>query len=342
MSFPLKAMASLALAFVVLGASAQELDYIDVESERKAQRAAEAARGYGDRIGNSRFALGRAQPRPSQQAQNRGAAAGGMSNSALTQGTQGAAAGDASNPPLAQGTQGVAAGDMSNLPLTQGAAAEDMNQPPLSTPNASLFNQLQQLRQEVMRLNGRVEELSYEVRRLKSDNLNRYKDLDRRLSGGAAAPKKANAKPKRATTPSKPRVNKAVKHASAGEQRAYRTAYGYVREQQFKAAIKAFKAFLRNYPEGRYAPNAHYWLGELYLVVTPPDLESSRRAFNLLLQDYPKHPKVPDALFKLGKVYYLKGNPERGKTYLDRLLRDYGSSNHSAVKLARQFLKDNS
>ena len=68
-----------------------------------------------------------------------------------------------------------------------------------------------------------------------------------------------------------------------GEGEAYRAAYALVRGQQFDQAVQAFNQFLQNYPDGRYAPNAHYWLGELYLVVQPQQLESSRQAFMLLV-----------------------------------------------------------
>jgi TolA-binding protein len=102
---------------------------------------------------------------------------------------------------------------------------------------------------------------------------------------------------------------------------------------------------LQNYPDGKYAANAHYWLGELYLVLNPQDLEASRQSFMLLLSQYPDNPKVPAALFKLGKVQYLKGNPERGREYLDRLIKEFGSSSNpaakSAVKLAQDFIAQN-
>ena len=44
--------------------------------------------------------------------------------------------------------------------------------------------------------------------------------------------------------------------------------------RQFEKAITSFNQFLQQYPDGQYAANAHYWLGELYLVLDPPDLES--------------------------------------------------------------------
>ena len=86
-----------------------------------------------------------------------------------------------------------------------------------------------------------------------------------------------------------------------------------------------------------YAPNAYYWLGELYLVVQPPDLESSRQAFTMLLSQYPDNSKAPDALYKLGKVQCMKGNREKAREYLDQVISRYGSTNSSAVKLAREF-----
>jgi tol-pal system protein YbgF len=114
-----------------------------------------------------------------------------------------------------------------------------------------------------------------------------------------------------------------------------------VRSQQFDAAVDAFRQFLRNYPDGKYAANAHYWLGELYLVVQPRDLEASRQAFSLLLSQYPDNAKAPDAMYKLGKVHFEKGNRDKAREYMDRVVTDYGNTSSSAVKLARDFLAEN-
>jgi tol-pal system protein YbgF len=112
-----------------------------------------------------------------------------------------------------------------------------------------------------------------------------------------------------------------------------------VRGQEFDAAVDAFTTFLRSYPDGRYAPNAHYWLGELYLVIEPADPEAARQAFTLLLNEYPDNAKVPDALYKLGRVQYIKGNPQRAREYLERVIREYPDS--SAARLAGDFLDQN-
>jgi tol-pal system protein YbgF len=229
------------------------------------------------------------------------------------------------------------------------AAATSSTAPAGGQNLGNLFYQIQQLQQEVMRLNGKVEEQAHELRKLKEQSLERYVNLDKRISnggGGSAPPSAGGGSVSSGGGGSKVVSGSASGSQSsvaeqAGEGEAYRAAYGLVRGQKFDQAAQAFKQFLRDYPDGKYAPNAHYWLGELYLVKQPPDLEASRQAFTLLLDQYPDNSKAPDALYKLGKVQFLKGNREKAKEYLDRVISQYGSSNSSAVKLARDFLAEN-
>ncbi len=203
----------------------------------------------------------------------------------------------------------------------------------------ALFNEVQQLRQEVMRLNGRVEEQANEIRVLKEQSLERYRDLDQRLGGGSGgSPSAAAGSPVSAAGAT---AAMGTGKEIPGEADAYRAAYAQVRNQEFKPAVDSFNQFLRQYPDGKYAANAHYWLGELYLVIDPPDPESSRQAFSLLLSEYPDNPKAPDAMFKLGKVYFLKGNRSRSREYMDRVINEYGNSNSSAVQMARDFIAQN-
>ena len=216
-----------------------------------------------------------------------------------------------------------------------------------------LLLKVQQLQQEVMRLNGMVEEQAHELRTLKAQSLERYIDLDRRLgllAGGsgelapeAAAGPSAPAPTAEAAAPRSSPVAAAPAAAVAqpGESEAYQAAYALVRSQQFNQAVTAFQQFLQDYPSGRFTPNAHYWLGELYLVTSPPDPEAARQAFMLLLDMYPTDSKVPDALFKLGRIHYTKGNRERAREFLDRVINEFGSTNSAAVKLAQDFISEN-
>jgi len=209
----------------------------------------------------------------------------------------------------------------------------------------SLVLQVQQLQQEVMRLNGKVEEQAHELRVLKEQSMQRYVDIDRRLSEGAAAgagaASSAGASPAAATPVAPAAPARGTATAQPGEAEAYNAAYALVRSRQFDSAVQAFKQFLQDFPGGRYAPNAHYWLGELYLVTDPQDLEAARQSFALLVSQYPDHAKTPDAFYKLGKVQFEKGNREKAREYFDLVIRQYGSSNANVADLARKFIAEN-
>jgi tol-pal system protein YbgF len=243
-------------------------------------------------------------------------------------------------------TPGVVSGGAVSYGVGNAPPATTRTLPPPPAPGADnlggLFNQVQQLQQEVMRLNGVVEELRYELNQLRDQSLERYLDIDRRLAaGGGAAPAGPVTPESGASAPGvmAPTGAATTVQEQPGEGDAYRTAYALVRGQEFDAAVTAFTQFLERFPAGRYAPNAHYWLGELYLVIDPPDPEAARQSFMLLLNQYPDNAKIPDALYKLGRVHFIKGNSDRAREFLNRVIREYPDS--SAAKLAGDFLDQN-
>ena len=200
-----------------------------------------------------------------------------------------------------------------------------------------LLGKLQLLQEEVMRLNGLLEQQAHNIRVLEEKSLQRYIEIDRRLS---AVDTDTIDSPKRQTeTVFFSDQNSAPEQPGEGE--AYVSAYGLVKNKEFELAITAFQSFLKEFPDGKFAPNAHFWLGELYLVLDPADPEASRQAFMLLVSQFSQHAKVPDALYKLGKIQLMKGNRERSKYYLDRVISEYSDSNKSVVKLAQDFIFKN-
>ena len=205
----------------------------------------------------------------------------------------------------------------------------------------SLVLQVQQLQAEMRRLNGMIEEQAQQIARLQEQSLERYVDLDRRLAGATstgnattspggvslARPAAIDSMTDESETPAQP-----------GEEAAYQRAYDLVKIRQFASAVDAFRDFLDAYPFGRFAPNAHYWRGELYLVIATPDPELARQSFKLLLDQYPNNPKIPDALYKLGRVHFLKGNRDRSLEYLRRVIAEYPG--HPAAQLAQDFVNE--
>ena len=98
-----------------------------------------------------------------------------------------------------------------------------------------------------------------------------------------------------------------------GEAEAYRAAYALVQGQQFEQAIPRFSSLCRPFPDGQYAPNAHYWLGELYLVKQPPDLEAARQSFALLLSQYPDNQQSARCPVQTGQSAVPEGQSGEGQ-----------------------------
>lgn len=306
---------------------AQAQNYVDVEAERAAAQAA----GISPSATASSVSAAANDPYGAQPAQAYPATSYGVSNA----------------PAAATGVAPVG----NTAPAPMGAPAPVTGAVTGASDMGSLYLQIQQLQQEVMRLNGRVEEQAYELSTLKEQSLQRYMDLDKRLGSGSAPPASSvtdQAPDSVATTTGAIDTTAPLASPSAtpgteqpGEAEAYSTAYAMVQGRQFEQAVPAFQQFLQRYPDGAYAANAHYWLGELYLVKEPPDLEASRQSFALLLSQYPENSKAPDALYKLGKVQFLKGNREKAKEYLDLVITQYEGTNNAVVQLAREFIAQN-
>ncbi|WP_298188295.1 tol-pal system protein YbgF [uncultured Pseudomonas sp.] len=233
-----------------------------------------------------------------------------------------------SYPPAGYGTSGTYA--------EAGAAA------PVSA-QGMLFNQLQQMQQEIAQLRGTLEEQQNEIQRLKQESLERYQDLDKRLSGGAAAAAvNQNSSAAGAInangTPTPPVAGQSASNEAADpakEKLFYEAAFDLIKAKDFDKASQAFAAFLRKYPNSQYAGNAQYWLGEVNLA--KGDLQGAGQAFARVSQAYPSHAKVPDSLFKLADVEQRLGNSDKAKGILQQVIAQYPGS--SAAQLAQRDLQ---
>ena len=230
--------------------------------------------------------------------------------------------------------------------------------------NAQIFDLVEMLQQEVQQLRGQVEELNYNLGRLKEDQKQRYLDLDRRIvSLSTAAP--VTKEPRVASLPdqtTQPKIvvrqvkviSTAVPIASATETSttqtqtlagqapndpeaakiAYKAAYALIRKRQFDASIVALLAFVKNFPQSDLVGNAYYWLGEVYMV--QGDASLAVGSFEYVISKFPQHRKIPDALYKAGVAYQNTGNVDKANQLLQRVLAEYPES--SAARLALEKL----
>ncbi|GGM05761.1 tol-pal system protein YbgF [Pseudomonas asuensis] len=233
---------------------------------------------------------------------------------------------------------------------TQGApyAGDGGASAPVSA-QGQLFMQLQQMQDDIARLRGQVEEQQNEINQLKQQGLERYQDLDRRISassaasgassgaalgsesGSAAGAINANAAP---TPPASQASSEPGDPAK--EKLYYDAAFDLIKAKDFAKASQAFTAFLRKYPNSQYAGNAQYWLGEVNMA--SGDLQAAGQAFARVSQAYPNHPKVPDSLYKLAGVEQRLGNRDKARVMYQQVISQYPGS--SAAQLAQRDLKN--
>ncbi|MBA1192647.1 tol-pal system protein YbgF [Pseudomonas entomophila] len=238
----------------------------------------------------------------------------------------GGSGGSSSYPPAGYGTNGAyAGGGVSTPPSAQG----------------QLFMQLQQMQDQISRQQGIIEELQNDVARMKQEGLERYQDLDRRLSSApapTATPENSAGSSAAGTTASNaaaPAAGSSEPGDPAKEKLYYDAAFDLIKAKDFEKASQAFNAFLRKYPNSQYAGNAQYWLGEVNLA--KGDLPSASQAFAKVSQAYPKHSKVPDSLYKLADVERRMGHTDKVKGILQQVISQYPGT--SAAQLAQRDLQ---
>src|SRR6056297_1039084 len=113
------------------------------------------------------------------------------------------------------------------------------------------------------------------------------------------------------------------------EQEAYDQAFLALRETRYEDAAEGFDRFLRDHPDSTYAPNALYWLGEVYYVTR--DFETALDQFERLQQTYPDSSKQPDAVLKIGFSHYELGQWERARAALEEVISEYPGTNYSRL-----------
>ncbi len=105
------------------------------------------------------------------------------------------------------------------------------------------------------------------------------------------------------------------------ERRSYDAAFDELKEGRYAEAARRFQSFLQLYPDGEYAPNAQYWLGESYYVTQ--NYQIALEAFQTLLRKFPDSTKAPDGLLKLGYCQYELRLWDEAEATLNRVVQQY-------------------
>jgi tol-pal system protein YbgF len=234
---------------------------------------------------------------------------------------------------------------------------------------AGMDQENQRLRDDIRQMRGEMERMRYDFDQQQRRGAASVADLDRRLqrfetpqgivNTGTAPTTVPSATPGTYTAPAAvmpsspavaptaaapstsvpaatgaPVVISSGSGATVEEETAYLAAFDEFKNGKYDNAIRGFKSMVATYPQGTYAPNAYFWMGEMYTIKR--DYKSALTNFQTILQRFPASPKVPDAMLKVGLTQLELKSDAEGRATLQRVISTYPNSN--AAKLAAQRL----
>jgi len=195
--------------------------------------------------------------------------------------------------------------------------------------------QLDQLQTEMNELRGVTELHTHQLSQVLERQRELYQELDRRVSEAL----KSNT-----PVPSVIANNTNSAPVSTGqsysndltENEAYDRALNLVlKDKRYEQAIPEFRAFNKSFPQSTYAPNAHYWLGQL--LFNKGELVEAEQEFRTVVEQFTDSAKRPDALLKLAMVAQKNNNNAKAKQLYQQLLKEYPDS--TSAKLAKPRLE---
>ena len=222
----------------------------------------------------------------------------------------------------------------------------------------SLLGRVDQLQNEVQRLNGDNELLRHELESMQRRQREMYIDLDQRLSSQTpsvmtptiiessdpSAPKVVTDNSDTMTVSDQQNIITSVDPVTTTDQvpdespvavengeAAYQAALQTLRSGQYEQAITALSTFPEQYPNSHYLPNTYYWQGEAQYVLR--NFDAAIVAFETVIKKFPISSKVADATLKLGFSQYELGQVDVAKATLTKVIENY--SNTSAARLAK-------
>lgn len=185
----------------------------------------------------------------------------------------------------------------------------------------NLPQQVTDLQQKVSDLQGKLDVADHRLQTLQTQQKTFYSDLSQRISknGGASSNTSTGDQPAAATESSAP-----------DDAQAYGKAFELLSKKQYEKADGAFNQYLSTYPKGRFAVNAHFWIGEIAL--SGQKYTKAKSEFETIVTDYPKSNKVPDAKLKLAMIDAATGNADAARQQFTAIKKDYPGT--TAAQLA--------
>lgn len=109
----------------------------------------------------------------------------------------------------------------------------------------------------------------------------------------------------------------------------YNDAYTRLNQKDYQAARKAFKEFLKLFPQTEYSDNAQFWIGESYY--REKRYEEAILEFEEVIKKFPQGNKLPDALLKQAFSFVAINDNNSAKLLLQKIIDQYPTSAQAEI-----------
>lgn len=227
------------------------------------------------------------------------------------------------------------------------AKAREANEQALRQMSASLRAQIDELRDEVRGLRGRLEELDHSLRqkpasgetgeRPREDKLTRLEDANTQLAQRLTRVEEhLRLEPIPAGSKAESKIKPESSAKAPSEEELYNRAKQAFDQGNTAQARRGFEELIQRYPNSASADNAQFWVGETFF--REKAYEKSILEYQKVIERYPKGNKVPAALLKQGHAFLALGDKVNSRLLFEELVRKFP---HSAeAKLASDKLKE--
>ncbi len=211
--------------------------------------------------------------------------------------------------------------------LTEQLASVERKLDSRNQAQVNIQRQLDDLQTQVNELRGVTELHTHQLSQVLERQRELYQELDRRVSEAL----KPTAQMPSAIAVNSSTVSKGYSN-NLTENEAYDKVLNMVlKDKRYEEAIPEFRSFNQAYPNSTYAPNSHYWLGQL--LFNKGKLTEAEQEFSLVVKQFKDSSKRPDALLKLAMVAQQQKNANKAKQLYRQLLTEYPDS--TSAQLAK-------
>ena len=207
--------------------------------------------------------------------------------------------------------------------------------------NMNLPQQISDLQQEFAQIRGQLQVQKCNLQLLDNQQRNFYRDPDQQITQSKNLNSCSNSDVSNNNASLSSQKNLiddnawSTSNIQLKDSNTYRKALDLLTRQQYDKAEVEFQTYLNNYPNGSYAANSHYWLGEIYFKQKDRDSKDQKgaiREFKTVRDKFPKSEKVLDARLKLAIIDAEDGKIKQAEDELTQIKRQYPES--TAAQLA--------